>query len=161
MESWVTIGDLELAVGGRMRWGDLPPLRGEHTPLGMIRGKLSEVLPGDVYWPCESLGERPNLLAEEAYTQGALGVVIAGRRVVPWAGCWSLEVDCAARAWRDWQGWLVRHAAANLGKANNASTLYRLDAGHRAETSFFEGETARRVVWSLARQVEELKEAWD
>ncbi|MGC4006711.1 MAG: hypothetical protein QM811_27735 [Pirellulales bacterium] len=105
-----TIDDLRLACGGLLRLGDLPPLNGERTLLTGVSHYLSEVLPGMVYWPLDGLGGSENRLAEEAYSHGAIGVVIAERRVVPWAGCWSLQVKDAWQAWIDWQNWSDRHA---------------------------------------------------
>jgi hypothetical protein len=87
---------------------DRPPEAGEATTLGRIAHVLEEVLPGDVFWPLDTLGGRNNCLAEEAFSQGAQGVVVAGRRVAPQAGCWTLELPDAWSAWQRWQAWCAR-----------------------------------------------------
>lgn len=85
------IRDLTDIVGGRLRLGCLPPLGGELEPLGAVVVDCERVAQGDTYWEldCESGASR----ADEAFARGALGVVVSGRRVEPWAGTFSLEVD--------------------------------------------------------------------
>jgi UDP-N-acetylmuramoyl-tripeptide--D-alanyl-D-alanine ligase len=58
------------------------------------------VQPGEVFWSVSTTPDRGNL-AEEAFARGALGVVAAGRRVEPWAGTFSIEVDDPK--WALWQ----------------------------------------------------------
>ena len=109
-----TIDDLRIACGGTLRLGSMPPLDGERTLIRSVTHYLSQIVPGSVYWPLDlsshDLADGYEVrLAEEALAQGATGVIIAGRRVTPWAGCWTLQVNDAWSAWCEWQLWASRH----------------------------------------------------
>lgn len=105
-----TIGELHEICGGTMRFGTMPPLGGEHTPLARVVHHISEVTANVIFWPLDLVGGAENRVAEEAFHQGAVGVVVTGRRVVPWAGCWSLQVPDAWSAWLNWQSWVIQNA---------------------------------------------------
>src|SRR6185503_18930587 len=93
--------ELAEIAGGRLRLGCLPPLGGEHEPLGRITTTSEHVQPGDVFWGLAAKQQNGSWRAEEAYARGALGAVVSGRRLEPWAGKFSLEVEDARTAlWR-------------------------------------------------------------
>ncbi len=88
----LTVTQLESLLGGRLRIGQPPPLDGPHLPLGRVVLDSRRVTRGDVYWALEGLPGSGHERAEEALDRGAMGIV-ATRRVPPWAGCWTLQVD--------------------------------------------------------------------
>ncbi len=70
---------------------------------------MTELVPGQIYWPLDELHGAEQRLVEEAFALGAVGVVLAGRRAIPWAGCWSLQVADAWSAWCEWRLWADQH----------------------------------------------------
>jgi hypothetical protein len=104
-----TLGELHEICGGVLRLGDLPPLAGEHSALGRIVHVLAHVREGDLFWPLDVIGGAENRMAEESFHHGAVGVVVTGRRVVPMAGCWSLQLSDAWSGWITWQTWVTRN----------------------------------------------------
>lgn len=96
----VCIRDLAETIGGKLRLGSMPPLAGELEPISRIAVDRRQVMPNDVFWCFPKPTEDGSHLAEEAYAQGALGVV-AQRHVEPWAGRFSIEV--ADPHWALWQ----------------------------------------------------------
>jgi UDP-N-acetylmuramoyl-tripeptide--D-alanyl-D-alanine ligase len=96
----LSTGELADIVGGRLRLGSMPPLGGDLEPVGRFAIDSRSVQPGDVFWGLSTQPDRGNL-AEEAFARGALGVVVSGRRVEPWAGRFSIEVDDPK--WALWQ----------------------------------------------------------
>ena len=94
MNTW-SIRDLAAACQGRLKFGAMPPVGGELEPVGRIVADLNELRSGDVYW---ELGGRQRPFAEEAFARGALGIVVSGRHVEPWAGKFAIDVDCTKQA---------------------------------------------------------------
>lgn len=90
------IRDLAELLGGRLQLGAMPPLGGDLEPIGRIVVDCRQIQAGDVFWATMRDGQAADH-AEEAFARGALGVV-AGRRVEPWAGKFSLEVPDACSA---------------------------------------------------------------
>jgi UDP-N-acetylmuramyl pentapeptide synthase len=70
----------------------LPPLDGDLAPFGRIVTEIEHVTDGDVYWPVPRSNEATAGFVEGAFSRGAQGVVVSGRRVEPWAGRFVLEV---------------------------------------------------------------------
>ncbi len=91
----LSVGELARMSGGRLRLGSMPPLGGESEPVRRIVTAMNEVTEGDVYWALRSREDATAACIEEAFSRGALGVVVAGRRVEPWAGRFVLEVKDA------------------------------------------------------------------
>lgn len=90
----------------------MPPLAGEFEPVRRVVTEMGEVGEGDVYWATPPV---PGLAAgcvEEAFARGALGVVVAGRRVEPWAGRFVLEVNDSAQKLGDLAAKCGRHGPA-------------------------------------------------
>ncbi|QDU93433.1 Mur ligase family protein [Lignipirellula cremea] len=94
------IRDVAAVIGGRLRYGALPPLGGELEPIARIIVDSQSARAGDLYWSLPgSAGE--GLLAEQAFGAGALGAVVSGRSLEPWSGCFSIEVEDAR--WAMWK----------------------------------------------------------
>lgn len=96
------IRDLTTIVGGSLRLGALPPLGGELEPIANIVLDVARLRNGDVYWSLPS-GTAP--FPEEAYLRGALGVVVPGREIEPWAGKFSVRVEDGLTALRTLAAW--------------------------------------------------------
>lgn len=87
----------------------MPPLAGEFEPVRRIVAEMGEVTEGDVYWALPRPGKADAQYIEEAFSRGALGVVVDGRRVEPWAGRFVLEVKDTERNLYDVAAWCRRH----------------------------------------------------
>jgi UDP-N-acetylmuramoyl-tripeptide--D-alanyl-D-alanine ligase len=98
--STLSTGELAAIVGGRLRLGSMPPLGGDLEPIGRLSVDSRTVAPGEVFWGLSAQADPANL-PEEAFARGAKGVVVEGRRVTPWPGTFSVEVDDAK--WALWQ----------------------------------------------------------
>jgi UDP-N-acetylmuramoyl-tripeptide--D-alanyl-D-alanine ligase len=160
--------ELAEIVGGRLRLGCMPPLGGEHEPLGRITTDSERVRPGDVFWGLATSEENSSWRAEEAYARGALGAVVSGRRLEPWAGKFSLEVeDARAALWRlaramrrRFTGTLVAVAGCGLERA--AADLIQAVLGGTASGSRLPGGTThaceREIEAGMALRLLELGE---
>lgn len=118
------IRDLAELVGGTLRLGCLPPLGGVLEPLGPVVVDCGRVSQGDTYFELED--PSGPCRADEAFARGALGVVVSGRRIEPWAGKFTLEVEDARAA----LGLLTQVTRRPLGAAarwcwNSATTKAR------------------------------------
>ncbi len=80
-------------VGGRLRLATLPPRHGEDAPVEHVVTDSRHVNKGDVFWGLTGTRFEGGSFAEEAYARGAAGVVVGGKYVQPWPGCWSLQVE--------------------------------------------------------------------
>ncbi len=98
------IRDLTEIVGGRLMLGSMPPLGGQLEPLGRLVSDDQLVRGGDVVF----VGAGTPCVADVLYAQGALGVVVGGRHVEPWAGRFSLRVDDVPRALGRLAAWARR-----------------------------------------------------
>jgi UDP-N-acetylmuramoyl-tripeptide--D-alanyl-D-alanine ligase len=97
----ITIGELHDLLGGKLRYGAMPPCAGDATVVGHISTDSRTIAPDEVFWGLAGPRFDGAHFAEEAFLRGASGVVIAGRRVEPWAGRWSLGVDDSLESlWR-------------------------------------------------------------
>src|SRR6516225_6814697 len=89
----ITIGELHELLGGKLRYGAMPPCAGDATVIGQISTDSRTIAPDEVFWGLTGPRFKGAHFAEDALLRGASGVVVTGRRVEPWAGRWSLEVD--------------------------------------------------------------------
>ncbi len=97
----LTLGDLHELLGGELRFGAMPPTAGDATLVGPVVTDSREVQPEEVFFGLAGARFHGGQFAEEAFVRGAAGAVTSGRRIEPWAGCWSLEVPDAKQAlWR-------------------------------------------------------------
>ena len=89
------IGQLAELVGGRLRLATLPPLGGLLEPIGELVFDSRQARQGSLFWAADdrSPGESCGFAAEAAYAERATGAVVSRRRLEPWAGCFSLEVE--------------------------------------------------------------------
>ena len=76
----------------------MPPLAGAFEPVRRVVLDSSDARPGDVYWAVTGRYFEGAALVENAFAHGALGAVASGRRIEPWAGKFTLEVEDANRA---------------------------------------------------------------
>jgi hypothetical protein len=86
------IGELAEITGGQLTLGSLPPLAGTFEPVRRVVVDSREVKAGDVFWGLVGENYDGARRAEDAFMRGALGVVVCGRHVEPWAGRFSLRV---------------------------------------------------------------------
>ena len=113
--SELCVGELAQIVGGQLRLASMPPLGGELEPLGRFVSEDQPIGPGDVVFV--GLGRRDcgsRSMPDEFYARGALGVVISGRQVEPWAGRFSLCVDDTPRALARLARWTRRRFSGTL-----------------------------------------------
>ncbi len=89
------IRDLARIIGGRLRFGALPPLDGELAPVERIVLDWRVVEPGDVFWGIDAPNYKGSRYAEHAFIRGAFGVVVSGRTIEPWAGKFAIEAENA------------------------------------------------------------------
>ncbi|MHB8899176.1 MAG: UDP-N-acetylmuramoyl-tripeptide--D-alanyl-D-alanine ligase [Thermoguttaceae bacterium] len=97
------LSDLQNVVGGiRIAACGQSP-RG-NSPIGPIVTDSRRVRPGDVFWGLAGTRWDGSDFAEEAFAQGAAGVV-ANKPVQAPEGCWALVVDDTLRALHAWAAW--------------------------------------------------------
>jgi len=110
----LTVGILHEVIGGRLRMATLPPRAGEAAPLGRIVTDSRQVQPGDVFWGLAGPKFDGSAFADAAYGRGAAGVVVAGRYVQPWPGCWSIQVESGQQALVDLALWNRRRFTGSV-----------------------------------------------
>jgi len=137
---YLLLSDLDRLVGGRLRFGKMPPIHGSSTPLGRVVTDSRKVEPGDVFWGLAGQRHDGSEFAEEALARGASGVVVAGRIVQPWAGRWSLEVpDTQLALWElasYCRGRFPGRVVAVTGSVGKTTTRQMI---HRVLSSRFQG----------------------
>src|SRR6185295_11682028 len=94
----LTVTRLYEILGGRLRFATRMPLAGEQTPVGHVVTDSRQIRTDDVFWALPGSRVDGAEFVEEAYRRGASGVIVSGRYVQPWPGCWSLEVPNAPQA---------------------------------------------------------------
>jgi UDP-N-acetylmuramoyl-tripeptide--D-alanyl-D-alanine ligase len=99
--SQTLIRDLTDSIDGHLQFGSPPPLHGSLQPLSRSVSEVRDVHPGDLWWALETSSCDSACRAHEAYMRGALGVVVGGRAIEPWAGRFCLAVQDAR--WALWQ----------------------------------------------------------
>ena len=77
---------------GCIRLGAMPPLAGKLEPIGRIVFDPQQVEARDIYWALQVGSYDGALFVGEAFARRALGVVLAGRRIEPWAGSFCITV---------------------------------------------------------------------
>ena len=86
------IAELNDIIEGSVSLGAMPPLAGLFEPVGRVVVDVREVRNRDVLWMFESPSRQAGYQADDAFSRGALGVVVAGRRIEPWAGKFCVNV---------------------------------------------------------------------
>ena len=127
----LTIGELHELLGGTLRMGAMPPCDGDATLVGRVAIDSRTIEPGDVFWGLRGPQFDGANFAEEAFVRGASGVVVSGRRVEPWAGRWSLEVNDSFEALWQLAAWSRRQFTASLvavtGSVGKTTTRRMID----------------------------------
>lgn len=108
------IRDLVQIVGGRLRLGSPPPLGGPLEPIGRIVADSRQVVENDVFWGLVGPNHDGSRFAEDAFLRGALGAVVSGRRLEPWAGKFSLEVQDTHHALWRLARWIRERSSSHL-----------------------------------------------
>ena len=125
------LSDLASIVGGRLRLGAMPPLGGSLEPVGRIVTDSQQLKPGDVYWGLDAPGRHGADFAEQAFSRGAMGVVVAGRHVEPWAGKFTIQVQDANGALWQLARWARQRFAGKViavaGSAGKTTTSGMID----------------------------------
>ena len=85
--------DLAHLTGGTLRFGPMPPLDGQWSPVGRIALDSRQVEPGDVFWRVPGLPGQTACSPQHAMFRGASGVVAPEGAAQPWPGRFCLEVD--------------------------------------------------------------------
>ena len=85
------IAELNEIIEGSVSLGAMPPLAGLFEPVGRVVVDVREVRNRDVLWTFDS--QLACYQADDAFSRGALGVVVEGRRIEPWAGKFSANVS--------------------------------------------------------------------
>jgi UDP-N-acetylmuramoyl-tripeptide--D-alanyl-D-alanine ligase len=128
----ITIGELHELLGGTLRFGTMPPCAGDATIVGPIVTDSRTIAPDEVLWGLAGPRFDGAHFAEEAFMRGASGAVVAGRRVEPWAGRWSLEVDNSLESLWQIAAWSRRKFSAPLvavtGSVGKTTTRRMIDA---------------------------------
>lgn len=83
-------------------------------PIGRVVVNVRDVQPGDVFWALDTAEHDAGARAEDAFAQGALGAVVVGRHVEPWAGKFSMVVQDASCALWQLAAWLRRQFPGQL-----------------------------------------------
>lgn len=94
----LNIAQLAEIVDGQVVLGLMPPLAGLFEPIGRMVVDCCELRPRDVFWGIASNAYDGTRNVDEAFSRGALGVVIAGRRMEPWAGRFCVQVADTTKA---------------------------------------------------------------
>lgn len=86
-----TIRELAYLSGGRVRWGETPPIHGLDTVVHTLATGTTTP-PGSLFVLTAERPEEAWSEAHRAYHEGAQ-VVVSRHRVIPWAGRCAIEVD--------------------------------------------------------------------
>ena len=92
------IAELGEMVDGQVQLAVMPPLAGRFEPIGRVVVDSREVEPRDVLWAFAAREEQRFAFVDQAFSRGALGVVLNGRRMEPWAGKFCVTVPDLAAA---------------------------------------------------------------
>lgn len=115
-----------------MHLGMMPPLGGGFEPIGRVVVDVTDVQPGDVFWEIQPASQGIAARADQAFAQGALGAVVAGRHVEPWAGKFSVAVEDASSALWQLAAWSRRRFSGQLiavtGGEERTATTGLIDA---------------------------------
>jgi len=126
------IAELSEIIEGSVSLGAMPPLAGLFEPVGRVVVDVREVRNRDVLWTFESQSQNACHQADDAFSRGALGVVVAGRRIEPWAGKFCASV------------------ADSIAALHRLMRCVRADDGNWPATVFGQDEAMRemmRAVW--------------
>jgi len=140
-----SIADLAEMVDGHVQLGIMPPLAGMCEPIGRIVVDSREVRPRDVLWAFAARSHDVFCTVDEAYSRGALGVVVQGRRIEPWAGKFSVTVRDLAVALHRFLRCLQPDAGTWQAKlfADDEHTARVLDAVRQGDSEMLQEVVSR------------------
>ena len=130
----LSIAELSEIIEGSVSLGAMPPLAGVCEPVGRVVVDVREVRNRDVLWTFESPSGRACYQADDAFSRGALGVVVAGRRIEPWAGKFCVNV------------------ADSIAALHRMMRCVRARDGSWPATVFGQDETMREIMRAIWRQ---------
>lgn len=110
----ISLGVLKHVLGGDLRLGAPPPRDGVGATLGSVVIDSRQVRPGDVFWALSGKQSDGADFADDALGRGAQGVIVAGRRVEPWAGTFVMEVPESKLALWQLADWNRRRCEASV-----------------------------------------------
>ncbi len=93
--------DLVEITGGKLLLGSLPPVGGLLEPIGRVVADSRRIREGDLFWGLVGQHANGSHYAEHAFARGAIGAVVSGRKLEPWAGKFSIEVEDGESALRE------------------------------------------------------------
>ncbi len=130
----ICIAQLAELVDGRLRLASMPPLGGGFEPTGRIVIDSNMVSPGDLYWALDGFGHYGSSYTQQAFANGAQGVIVASRGIEPWAGKFCIEVADSNRSFcyvvRCLEGTFSKNRSPiSLGVQNEISLLKAIAEG--------------------------------
>lgn len=153
----LSIGELATAVHGKLCLGSLPPLAGQFEPVRRIVVESRRVQQGDVFWALAVPGLDGAHTAEDALLRGALGVVVSGRHVEPWAGRFCIQVPDANLALAELaavrQEIKQRGNVRNIEQADTTELVQAMLAGYAITLEHVIEKLSRSVVTYLAQVI--------
>jgi hypothetical protein len=105
--------DLAHLTGGTLRFGPMPPLDGQWTPVGRFALDSRLVEAGDVFWRLPGLPGQTACSPQHAMFRGASGVVGLPDTLQPWPGRFCLEIENPLAALAQVLDWLEENARQN------------------------------------------------
>ena len=99
------LGQLQDVVGGELSTGSLPPRDQDLVSIRRIVTDSRRVEQGDLFLAIHGPNHDGANFADEAFSRGAAGVLIADRHIEPWAGAFSLQVPDTMLALWQLAGW--------------------------------------------------------
>ncbi|MCA9206381.1 MAG: hypothetical protein KDA59_25185 [Planctomycetales bacterium] len=142
------IGELAAAIGGQLNLGSMPPMGGVWEPIRRITSHLEEVGPGDLFWAIDSDewdDSRSGVAqAQQAFFQGAQGVVADGVNVEPWAGGYSIRVEDAFESLERFAAWSRDQFTGKLISVRGQNALAIVSAIHGVLSNTYHGQDGLR-----------------
>ncbi len=146
----ICIAQLAEIVDGCLRLASMPPLGGGFEPVGRIVIDCNLVTTGDVYWALDGRGYRGATFTQQAFANGALGCVVAGPCIEPWAGKFCIQVADTNHAFCYLarclaETFVKQPAPIVLGVENEAALLRNLAGGDLSALEDIIQRQARRT----------------
>ena len=128
------IKELGEIINGSVSLGAMPPLAGLFEPVGRIVVDVREVRNRDVLWTFESTSHSACYQVDDAFSRGAAGIVMSGRRIEPWAGKFCVNV------------------ADSVAALHRMMRCVRADDGTWPPTVFGQDDAMREIMRAVWRQ---------